>query len=210
MRPSRCAALVALLLVPTAGCRQDMHDKPALEPYEVSDFFADGRGDRMPIEGTIARGLLETDAAFYTGLAGDAFVTELPLDLSKELLERGHQRFDIFCSPCHDRVGNGRGMIVRRGFKQPTSFHDPRLRAQPLGYFFDVMSRGFGEMSSYAPVLRAEDRWAVAAYIRALQWSQRVPLADLEPSVRAEIEAAMPAESAASPAATESEETPHG
>ena len=196
MRPSSRLVLAAVLVVAIGGCRQDMHDQPVLEAYEASDFFADGRGDRLPIEGTVARGRLESDRAFHTGLEGDTFVAELPVVASVELLERGRERYDIFCSPCHDRVGTGRGMIVRRGFKQPSSFHDARLRDQPVGYYFDVMSRGFGEMSSYAPLIRPADRWAIAAYIRTLQLSQRVVLADLEPAVRADIENAIPAEGA--------------
>jgi len=163
-----------------AGCRQDMHDQPVIEPFEESNFFADKRGYRMPIEGTVARGQLREDKAFYTGLSGDRFLTKLPLAGTRELLERGRDRFEVFCSPCHSRVGDGRGMIVRRGFKQPASFHEARLRNQPVGYYFDVMSRGFGEMSSYAAQIRPEDRWAIVAYIRALQLSQAVVLADLD------------------------------
>jgi len=162
------------------GCRQDMHDQPVLEPYEESEFFADRRGYRMPVEGTVARGQLHADAAFYTGLSGDQFLTELPMPGTRELLERGRDRYEIFCTPCHSRLGDGRGMIVRRGFKQPASFHEARLRNQPVGYYFDVMSRGFGEMSSYAGQIQPEDRWAIAGYIRALQLSQSVVLEDLE------------------------------
>ena len=188
MLPRKTLTAPALALVlALGGCRQDMHDQPVAEPYEASDFFADGRSDRLPIDGTVARGFLRADVSFYTGLAGDQFVTDLPLSTSKALLERGRDRFEIFCSPCHDRLGQGRGMIVRRGFKQPASFHEPRLRAQPVGYFFDVMSSGFGEMSSYAAQIKAEDRWAIAAYIRALQLSQRVVLDDLPASVANEI-----------------------
>ena len=187
MRRSAPRALFVGLVVASAlgGCRQDMHDQPVIEPFEASDFFADGRGNRMPVEGTVARGLLRDDEAYYTGLSGDQFLGELPVANSRELLERGHERFDIFCSPCHGRVGDGRGMIVRRGFKQPASFHEARLRDQPVGYYFDVMSRGFGEMSSYASMINPEDRWAITAYIRALQLSQNVVLANLDNEDRA-------------------------
>ncbi len=147
----------------------------------------------MPVEGTIARGNLRDDQAFYTGLVGDQFLAELPVANTRELLERGRERYDIFCSPCHSRIGDGRGMIVRRGFKQPASFHDARLRDQPVGYYFDVMTRGFGEMSSYAPMVKPEDRWAIAAYIRALQLSQNVVLADLDAVKRKAIESAISA-----------------
>ncbi|MCP4205013.1 MAG: cytochrome c [bacterium] len=181
-----------------------MHDQPVLEPNEASDFFADGRGNRMPIEGTVARGQLRDNEAFYTGLSGDQFLAELPVANTRGLLERGQNRYDIFCSPCHSRIGNGRGMIVRRGFKQPASFHEARLRDQPVGYYFDVMSRGFGEMSSYAPLVKAEDRWAIVAYIRALQLSQNVVLADLDEPKRKAIESAVEAQ--ATPAANEAGE----
>jgi mono/diheme cytochrome c family protein len=177
-----------------------MHDQPVLEVYEESTFFADGRGDRMPIEGTVARGHLREDAAFFTGLEGDAFVAELPIAPTRAVLERGRERYEIYCSPCHDRVGNGLGMIVRRGFKQPTSFHDQRLRDQPVGYFYDVITRGFGEMSSYAPLVGPEDRWAIAAYIRALQLSQRVELSELAPAERAAIEGRLATSQAPLPA----------
>lgn len=205
MRPSRSLALAATLAVLLGACRQDMHDQPVLEAYEESDFFADGRGERLPVEGTVARGQLRDNRPFYTGLDGDAFVTELPVETTVELLERGRERYDIFCSPCHDRVGNGLGMIVRRGFKQPASFHEQRLRDQPVGYYFDVISRGFGEMSSYAAMIDPADRWAISAYIRALQLSQRVDLSDLDPEVRAEIEAAIGADPAGAASAADSE-----
>lgn len=208
MRPRNTVPLV-LCLVSVFGlaCRQDMHDQPVIEPNEASDFFADGRGNRLPIEGTIARGRLQDDTAFYTGLSDDRFVTDLPMAGTRELLERGRERFDIFCSPCHGRVGDGRGMIVRRGFKQPASFHEERLRKQPVGYYFDVVSRGFGEMSSYASMIEPEDRWAIAAYIRALQLSQNVVLADQDAEARTAITSAI--ESANSQAAKHAEMDSH-
>ena len=130
------------------------------------------------------------DGAFATGLGADGqFVTALPVPLTRDLLERGRERFDIFCSPCHDRAGRGRGMIVQRGFKQPPSYHIDRLRAQPIGYFFDVMTNGFGEMSSYAAQVPASDRWAIAAYIRALQFSQHAPLSAVSERDLREIDA---------------------
>jgi mono/diheme cytochrome c family protein len=208
LRPDARKLVLAVLLVAglAAACRQDMHDQPRIEPYEESDFFADGRGNRMPVEGAVARGQLRADEAFYTGLAGDQFVEVLPVEVTRELLDRGRERYDIFCSPCHSRVGDGRGMIVRRGFKQPASFHEQRLRDQKIGYFYDVISRGFGEMSSYAAQVEPEDRWAIAAYIRALQLSQNVVVADLDAAGRAVVEAGLaershPAESAAESAA---------
>lgn len=191
MRPELSKLVLVFLVIGAgslAGCRQDMHDQPVIEAYEESDFFADGRGNRLPVDGTVARGQLRADDAFYTGLAGDQFVATLPIPVTRELLERGRERYDIFCSPCHSRVGDGLGMIVRRGFKQPASFHEPRLRDQKVGYFYDVISRGFGEMSSYAAQIEPEDRWAIAAYIRALQLSQNVVVADLAPTARGAVE----------------------
>jgi len=118
----------------------------------------------------------------YAGIApSGSFVSELPIPLTRELLERGRERYEIFCSPCHGKSGNGQGMIVQRGFKQPSSFHVERLRQQPVGYFFDVMTPGFGQMSSYAAQVWPEDRWAIAAYLRALQLSQNAPVAVLSP-----------------------------
>ena len=181
------AVLAIALLI--AGCRQDMHDQPALEPFEASAFFADGVASRDFPEGTIARGQLREDTVLYTGLnPDDTMATQLPMPVDRKLLERGRQKFNTFCSPCHDRAGSGLGMIVRRGFKQPSSFHDERLRQQPVGYFYGVISNGFGDMSSYASQIQPEDRWAVVAYLRALQWSQNVSLDTLPADVRSQIE----------------------
>lgn len=163
-----------------AACRQDMHDAPRYDPLEASRLFPDGASARPTVAGTVARGQLRPDAAFNTGLdAGGAPVAVIPLPVDRALLRRGRERFDIFCSPCHGRLGDGRGMIVRRGYKQPQSFHLERLRAAPVGYFFDVQSNGFGQMPSYAFLVPPEDRWAIAAYIRVLQLSQAARLADL-------------------------------
>ncbi|HEV8238107.1 MAG TPA: cytochrome c [Thermoanaerobaculia bacterium] len=187
------------------GCRQDMHDQPRYEPLEASKFFADGMASRQLPEGTVARGHLGEDVAFSTGKdAAGNVVAELPMPATRQLLERGHQRFDVYCSPCHGRLGDGQGMAVRRGFKQPPSFHDDRLVNSPVGYYFDVMTHGFGVMPSYAPSIPPEDRWAIAAYVRALQLSQRAHLADLEPTDRAGVDQA--AAAAAAPPAAEAEE----
>ena len=178
-RIRRCLAIVALLL-PT--------DQPVLEPYEESAFFADGVASRQFPEGTIARGHLR-DSPLYTGLtAEDAMISEFPLPVDRQLLDRGRRGFDTFCAPCHGRTGDGLGMIVRRGFKQPASFHDERLRQQPVGYFYGVISNGFGDMSSYAAQIQPEDRWAVVAYLRTLQWSQKVSLDTLATDVRSRVE----------------------
>jgi mono/diheme cytochrome c family protein len=201
-RPRAALALVAAVALSAAACRQDMHNKGRLKPYEESLFFRDGRLTRPLPAGTVARGFLREDRRYYTGLAEDgSFLNQNPEPLSAALLERGHQRFDIFCSPCHGRIGDGRGMIVQRGFKQPASFHDPRLRETPDGYFFDVMTNGFAQMPSYASQVPPADRWAIVAYLRALQLSQNLPAEALEANDRELLEAAM-----AAPAAT----APHG
>ena len=166
----------ALCLLLTTGCelRQAMYDQQKYEPLEESSFFADGLSARQPMPGTVARGQLHTDAHLYQGKINDELATTLPLPLTGELLERGQERFDIFCSPCHDRTGQGNGMIVQRGFKQPPSLHQARLQEAPVGYFFDVITNGFGAMYNYASRIPIRDRWAIAAYVRALQLSQNV------------------------------------
>ena len=163
-----------------------MYDQAKAKALSESDFFASGQNARPVPTDTVARGYLRDDKAMYAGIGKDGqFVSELPLPLTRELMDRGRQRFDIFCSPCHGKQGSGTGMIVQRGFKQPASFHTDRLRQQPLGYFFDVMTQGFGQMSSYAGQVPPEDRWAIAAYLRALQFSQHANVADLPAEDRA-------------------------
>ena len=198
---SLCLLAAALLI----GCRQDMHDQPKYQPFEESDFFADGRANRPQVAGTVARGELEEDSVLFKGLDADgALVARLPIELDRATLERGRVLYDIYCSPCHDRTGSGNGMIVRRGFKRPESFHAPRLRQSPPGYFFQVATNGFGEMSGYGPLIEAEERWAVVAYVRALQLSQAVPAGQLDSADRSALAARPPsgespgAESAAS------------
>jgi hypothetical protein len=174
-----------LVLVVSAGCRQNMHDQAHYEPYEASPLFADGTSARPLPAGTVARGFLRADQAYYTGVGADGrMAASFPMPVTRKLLARGRERFDIYCSPCHDRVGTGRGMIVRRGFTQPTSFHDPRLKASPPGYFVNVMTQGFGVMPTYAAQVVPADRWAIAAWIQVLQLSQDAPLADLPPAAR--------------------------
>ncbi len=185
------AVLGALL---TVGCRQDMHDQPKIEPYEVNNFFADGMGSRIPPAGTIARGWLREDSALWEGKdAAGELVDTLPMALDQALLERGQQRFEIYCSVCHGSTGDGQGMIVRRGFKQPSPLYEQRLQEMPVGYFFDVMTNGFGLMSSYAKQVPVQDRWAIAAYIRALQLSQNAALAELPSPIQDEFHAALTA-----------------
>jgi cbb3-type cytochrome c oxidase subunit III len=182
-----------ILCLAAAACRQDMFNQPKVKPLAQSDFFEDGSGARPPVEGTVARGELRADRVFNTAIGPDGtFVGTLPVPLTRALLLRGQERFNIFCSPCHGRVGDGRGMIVERGFKEPPSYHIDRLRAQPIGYFFDVMTNGFGQMSGYAAQVPPADRWAIAAYIRALQMSQHASVGQVPARDRAEIEKVRP------------------
>ncbi len=184
--PLRIAALAALGLV--AACRQDMHDQPRYEPYEPSAFFADGRSVRPQVEGTVARGELAQDEHLLLGRVGGEFATSFPFEITAEIMERGRERYAIFCAPCHDQLGNGHGMIVQRGLRAPSSFHVERLREAPPGYFFDVVTNGFGAMFDYADRIEPRDRWAIVAFVRALQLSQNASLADAEPGARAALE----------------------
>jgi len=169
---------VAVLLA-AAGCRQNMHNQHKVKTLAASDFFPDGQGARPIPAHTVARGDLREGWA-YSGLdTANKPVAQLPFPLTREVLLRGEQRFNIYCSPCHDRQGTGHGMIVQRGYKQPTSYHVERLRNAPVGYFYNVITEGFGVMPSYAPQVPVADRWAIAAYIRVLQYRQTAKLADL-------------------------------
>jgi mono/diheme cytochrome c family protein len=181
------AAAVLLSAAAVTGCRQDMHNQPKYIPLRDSEFFANGSSARPLPEDTVARGTLEDDAAFYTGKENGVPVTELPIPLTQQLLDRGEQRFEIYCAPCHDRSGNGEGMIVRRGYKQPPSYHIDRLRQAPIGHFFDVMTNGFGAMPHYRAQVQPRDRWAIAAYIRALQLSQHAAESDVPAADRAKL-----------------------
>ena len=167
-----------------------MHDQPRYEAFEESDFFSNGQASRLQIEGTVARGQLHEDSILHRGLDADGQLARtLPIELNATTLARGRELFDIYCSPCHDRTGSGNGMIVQRGFKRPESFHSTRLRQSPPGYFVQVMSNGFGEMSAYGAMVGPHERWAVTAYIRALQLSQAVPAEQLAKSDRAALAA---------------------
>jgi mono/diheme cytochrome c family protein len=168
---------VCLLLV--AGCRQDMHNQPKYRPLRASTLFADGASARPLVDGTIARGTLQEDEAFFTGKVGTAAVAELPFAIDEADLNRGQERYNIYCTPCHDATGSGRGMVVTRGYRQPPSFHDPRLRAAAPGHFFDVMTNGFGAMPDYKVQIDARDRWRIVAYIRALQLSRAATAKDI-------------------------------
>ena len=171
--------LFASTLLVLAGCREDMQNQPKVLPLRESDFYADKRSERQLIEGTVARGELRADTYFYTGKIGANDGDYMPFPVTADVLKRGQQRLNIYCSPCHGITGQGNGMIVQRGFKQPPSFHNARLRRAPLGYFFDVMTNGFGAMPDYSQQVAPTDRWAIAAYIRALQLSQNASDSDV-------------------------------
>jgi len=184
-----CLPLLAMLC---SGCRQDMHDQPRFEAYEKSTFFADQRAVRAQIPGTVAQGSVGGDPVFLTGKVGAEFVETLPIEVTRERLVRGRERFEIFCAPCHDRLGYGDGMIVKRGFPRPNSYHIERLRTAPAGHFFDVITNGIGPMGDYADRISPEDRWNIVAYIRVLQISQQSRLSDLPSGVREEFSQAVP------------------
>ena len=179
LRKALPGLLALLAIVMTAGCRQDMHIQPYYRPLSKSDFFQDARSARLPVEGTVARGDLHEDTYFYTGRIGNADGDYMPFPVTDKVLERGRERFNITCTPCHGRVGDGLGFIPTRGFRQPPSFHIDRLRKVPIGYFFDVDTNGFGVMPDYAEQVAPYDRWCIAAYIRALQLSQNAPASDV-------------------------------
>ncbi len=182
--------LAALLFL--GGCRQDMHNQPKFIPLRSNDFFPDQRSERNPIWGTVPRldnarldmEQLDPNSYYLSGKHGAVYGNELPFPLTREVLERGQQRYNIYCVPCHARVGDGNGMIVQRGFKHPPSFHGQRLRNAPVGYFYEVISNGFGAMPDYAAQIHPEDRWNIAVYIRALQLSQDATESDVAPEDR--------------------------
>jgi Cytochrome C oxidase, cbb3-type, subunit III len=176
-----CLAAATMLI---SGCRLDMHVQPKYLPYEPTTFFDDGRSERPPVPGTVARGHLHLDELLYTGKENGVESNRFPFPITHEDLERGRQRYNIYCTPCHDYTGSGRGMIVQRGFPTPPSYHIDRLRQAPVGHFFDVITNGYGSMYSYASRIEPEDRWRIAAYIRVLQLSQHAALQDVPESER--------------------------
>ena len=197
----RVLLLMVGVCLAAAGCRRDMQDQPKMKPFRGSTFFADGLSGRQPIKGTIPRGFLRTDTEYFTGkksgqpgqvaapqpsqqsvsgtqqgAAANAFaddVDKFPFPITKETVQRGRERYEIFCVVCHGLTGNGDGMVVRRGFRRAASFHDDRLRQAPVGHFFDAITNGWGAMPSYASQIPVQDRWAIIAYVRALQLSQQ-------------------------------------
>jgi hypothetical protein len=187
-------AALGLALACLVGCSEaNMAKQPKYHrPLEASDFFEDGQASRPLVEGTVARGQLRVDRAFYEGRSGEAMIDHVPMDVDRTVLERGRERFNIYCSPCHGWVGDGQGMIVKRGFSPPPSLHEQRLRDAPAGHFFHVITHGHGAMYSYASRVPPEDRWAIVAYIRALQLSQHASLADVPAEERSKLETKAP------------------
>ncbi len=175
---------VAMLL---SGCRLDMHVQPKYLPYEPTDFFGDGRSERPVIPGTVARGHLHDDELFYTGEENGVTADKFPFPITQADIERGRQRFNIYCTPCHDYTGNGQGMIVQRGFPPPPSFHIQSLRDAPAGHFFQVITNGYGVMYSYAARVEPADRWRIVAYIRALQMSEHAAVTDVPDADRSKL-----------------------
>jgi mono/diheme cytochrome c family protein len=174
-----CLFPCAFSLVLVTACRQDMHDQPKYRGLRASKFFADGSSARPLVEGTVARGTLQEDEAFFTGKNEKVTVKDLPFAADEALLNRGQERFNIYCSPCHDKIGGGNGMVVQRGYRRPPTFHSDRLRQADAGYFFDVITNGFGVMPDYRAQVAPRDRWAIVAYIRALQLSQHAAATDV-------------------------------
>ena len=189
-KTTRAVALSGMaVLVFAAGCRQDMQNQPKLIPQRGSEMFADHRGARPQVLNTVARGQLHEDSYFYTGVVQGANgyreeKDEMPFPVTMEVLKRGQERFNIYCTPCHSRVGNGLGEIVERGYKPAANLHDQVRLSQPLSHYFYVMTHGYGAMPDYSAQLTPVDRWAVAAYIRALQLSQAATEKDVPAGVQ--------------------------
>ncbi len=189
-------AAAAMLGLSAAACRGDMYDQARADPLEPSALFADGMSARPPVVGTVARGFLREDDAFYSGRVNGVLVARMPVPLTRALMERGGARYGIFCSPCHGAVGDGEGMIVKRGFPRPPSLHVDRLRQAPDGHIYDVITRGFGAMYDYAAQILPADRWAIAAHVRVLQRSRNARLGDVPAADRASL---LPAQKAPGP-----------
>lgn len=179
---------VLFVALSSIACRQDMHDQPKYSALEAATFFADSSSARAPIAGTVARGQLRDDPALYTGMIDDEPVTTFPFPIDERIMARGQERFNAYCSPCHGRTGAGDGMIVQRGFTHPPRLDDERLRKAAPGHFFDVITNGYGAMPDHAAQIKVADRWAIAAYIRALQLSGSAMLADVPTAERGRLE----------------------
>ena len=184
MKRSSLLTLSCLTVLLGAACRQDMHDQPKAKPQSKSTFFLDGRTGRPLVEGAVARGDLREDDAYEKGKVDGKFVTALPIPVDSAVMERGRERYNIFCAPCHGQTGLGNGMVVQRGYKTAASHHQDRLRNETNGYWFDVITNGFGVMPGHADKIPVHDRWAIVAYVRALQLSRHAAAADIPEAER--------------------------
>lgn len=182
------AVIVAVSLTALMGCRNDMYNQPKIKPLAESQFFRDGAGARVLPAHVVAREAKLSNMAWLTGLTNGTYITQLPVPLTPQLLQRGLERYGIYCAVCHGAAGEGNGMIPQRGFPAPPTFHSERLRQAPIGHFFDVMTNGYGVMYPYAARVTPDDRWAIAAYIRALQLSRNASASDLRRDERDQLE----------------------
>jgi mono/diheme cytochrome c family protein len=183
----------AVSVLAGTGCDyvyNNMGDQPRYQPQHRSAFFADRRSDRHPPEDTVARGFLRLDDRFYQGKENGKDIADIPLPVDEGLIRQGRDAYELYCAMCHDRMGTGNGMIVQRGYKRPPSYHEQRLRDAPAGHFYDVITNGWGAMASYAFMVPPRERWAIVAYIRALQLSRAATAADLTADERARLDEA--------------------
>jgi mono/diheme cytochrome c family protein len=187
-RLPRIVQAASILIVFCAGCRQDMHDQPRYTALKPSTFFGDGSSVRPPVAGTVARGDLRDDDLLYTGKQSDEPTAVFPFPIDDAVMARGRERFDIYCSPCHGRTGAGDGVVVQRGFTKPPSLITGRLLEAPPGHFFEIITNGFGAMPDHAAQVRVRDRWAIIAYIRALQLAANAKVDDVPPAERARLQ----------------------
>lgn len=205
LRHGRLARLAgaASLLLTLAACRQDMHDQPKYRGLRGSTFFADGAGARPLVNNTVARGHLNDDVLLETGKQGADDTTVFPFPVTDQVMARGQQRYNIYCSPCHGQSGNGDGMIVRRGYRRPPNYNEERLRTAPIGHIYDVITNGFGAMPDYQTQIPVKDRWAIVAYVKALQLASYAPIEDVPAADRGKLDETRAAAGASREAETE-------
>lgn len=197
---SRLALAVLAVALSSVACRQDMHDQPKYIPLRASTFFADGSSARPLPAGTVARGHLREDSLLYTGKVGDEPVDQFPFPVTEQVMARGREAFNAYCSHCHGQTGAGDGMVVQRGYTKPVALYDDRVRDKPVGHIFDVITNGFGAMPDHAAQVKVHDRWAIAAYVRALQASASGTIADVPEGLREQLDRSAGAPAAQAPA----------